>query len=295
MANMTATTMATYLPEVWSRTATVTYRAKTIFRDLMDRRWEPQLGVGMGDTVNIPAFSQNSGASTRSTFGTAAALTFTANTESQVQLVVNRMAYYGYARPYEMGVQAMPEYERLLQEGIGQALALEMDANLAADNSNGLDAFSTVVGTDNVDVTDDDLITMMTNMNNQNAPLEGRYLAVSPATYASMLKIDRIVNQLTTGALGKLDANKGQGLIGGPVYTFQVYMSNNLEAGTSGKKNAGWQKEAIALCVQKDTKIIRETELGDGTEVGAIDYVAGFLVYGHKMVKSGFGNELDSK
>ena len=184
-------------------------------------------------------------------------------------------------------------YDTQLTEGIGQALALEMDANLAADNSNGLDAFTTVVGVDNVDVTDDNMITLMTNLNNQNAPVDGRTLCVSPATYASMLKIDRIINQLTTGALGKIDGNKGQGRIGGPVYTFEVYMSNNLEAGSSGKKNAAWHKEAIALCVQKNTKILRETELGDGTEVGALEYVAGFLVYGHKMVKTGFGNELD--
>ena len=94
MANMTATTMATWLPEVWSKRATVTYRSNTVLADLMDRRWEPELGIGQGDTVNIPSFSQNSGATARSTFGTSASLTFTATTESQVQLVVNKMAYF---------------------------------------------------------------------------------------------------------------------------------------------------------------------------------------------------------
>ena len=59
MADMTATTMATYLNEVWSPLATITYRSMAILPPLMDRRWEPEIGVGKGDTVNIPNFSQN--------------------------------------------------------------------------------------------------------------------------------------------------------------------------------------------------------------------------------------------
>jgi len=51
---------------------------------LLDHTWEPEIGVGRGDTVNIAAFTQNTGASNRGagtgTFGTGASLTFTANT-----------------------------------------------------------------------------------------------------------------------------------------------------------------------------------------------------------------------
>ena len=82
-ADMTATTMATYLPEVWSKKATVTYRSNVVLPDLMDRSWEPEIGVGRGDTVNIPNFTQNTTAVKRSTFGTGAALTFDAVTEAQ--------------------------------------------------------------------------------------------------------------------------------------------------------------------------------------------------------------------
>lgn len=296
MANMTggtAGTMATWTKEVWSDIATVTYRPKVILAPLLDRRWEPELGVGAGDTVNIPAFSQNSGAVARSTFGTAAGLSseLIATTESQVQLIVNLMAIYGFSMPKEGKVQAAPSYYKRLIEGVGESLALFMDARIGSDNTNGFDGFSTVVGTDNVDITEDNFITCMTNLNNANAPLEGRAFVVSPASFGSIVTIESLRNQLYGRSTGNVDVNKGQGPIGGPIYTFMLYMSNNLEAGTSGKKNAAFQKEAIALCVQQGVDIDHEYSVVDGM----IEYVAGSIIFGLKEVKDSFGNEVDGK
>ena len=241
MTVFNATTMATYLPEQWSSLATVTYRSNIVLPDLMDRRWEPELGVGRGSTVNIPTFSQNDTAIARSTFGTGAALTFDAVQEAQVQVVVNKMAYKAFRMPAEMSVQAMSIYVPLLTEGIGMACALYVDNQLAADNSNGLDAFSTVIGTDNVDVTDDNILTIETTLDGVNAPPADRYLVVSTATRASLLKVDVIRNQLYSASVGNLKGDRGPGYLG-DVYKWHVYQSNNLEAGSAGKKNAGLTK-----------------------------------------------------
>lgn len=290
MADMTATTMATYLAEVWSKQATVTYRSNVVLDKLMDRRWEPEIGVGRGDTVNIPSFSQNTTATKRTTFGTAAAITFDAVTESQVQLLINIMAYKAFRMPVEMSAQAMSIYVPLLTEGIGQAVALQVDTDLAGDNTNGIDSFTTTVGTDNVDITDDDILTVETNLSNQNAPMSSRFLVVSPATRASMLKIDVIRNQLYSKSVGNLEGDKGRGYIG-KVYTFDVYESNNLEAGTSGKKNGGFHKEAIAYAAQKKLSIERDLNIEDGL----LHQYVGYMVYGFKKVKDAFGNELDGR
>ena len=289
-ADMTATTMATYLPEQWSALATVTYRSNIVLADLMDRRWEPELGVGRGDTVNIPAFTQNSAANARSTFGTGAALTFDAVTEAQTQLVVNKMAYKAFRMPAEMSVQAMSAYVPLLTDGIGLACALYVDNQLAADNSNGIDAFTTAVGTDNIDVTDDNILTVETNLDGQNAPSEGRYLVISPATRASIIKIDVIRNQLYSATVGNLKGDAGPGYLG-KVYKFNVHQSNNLEAGVAGKKNGGFHREAIALCVQKKLTMVKDLNVEDGL----FDQYVGYVVFGHKLVKNVFGNELDGK
>lgn len=292
MAVMTATTMATWLPEKWSARATVTYRSNTVLESLVDRGWEPELGAGMGDTVNIPGFSQNSGAVARSTFGTVASLDteLIATTETQTQIVVNKMGIYGYELGVETKLQAMPGYFEHLNKGIGTALALYADAQLGSDNSNGIDGFSTAVGTDNVDVTEDDIITCRVNLDNNNAPLDNRVCVISPATLGSLLKIDVFRNSLYGRSTGNLDANKGAGYLG-RIHTFDFYESNNLEAGSSGKKNGAFQKEAIALIVQQKAKIVNDLEIS----TGLANFVVGYIVFGHKMVKNNHGNELDGK
>lgn len=289
MADMTHTTMDKYIPEVWSTLATITYRSNVVLPDLMDRRWEPEFGVGRGDTVNIPAFTQNSSASKRSTFGTGASLTFDAVTESQTQLVVNQMAYKAFRMPLEGKLQVLSVYEPLLTQGIGEAIALKIDSELAADNTNGIDAL-TAIGTDNVDVTDDLILEAETVLNDGDAPLESRYLVVSPATRASMMKIDTLRNQLYSASVGNLPGDKGAGYIG-KVYTLDVYMSNNLEAGTSGKKNGCFQRECIAFAMQKDISIESDLNIEDGL----FHQVVGWAAYGFKLVKSGFGREVDGK
>lgn len=290
MADLTATTMATYLPEVWSQLASIVLRAKVVLPPLVDRRWEPELPPGRGDTVFVPRFGQNAAANKRSTFGTGAGLTFDALTDAQVAIVVNTMGYKAFRMPIEMNVQKMPMYDTLLTEGIGGAIALQLDADIAADSTNGFDGYATVVGTDNVDITDDNILTCETNLNNNNAPLEWRYLVVSPATRGTMMKIDVLRNQMYAGSGGNLDGSKGAGYLG-KVYTFDVYMSNNLEAGVAGKKNAAFQREATALILQQDTKVVEQIDI----DAGFYKIVAGYNVYGLKEIVDLFGNELDGK
>ena len=289
MADMTGTTMASWLPEQWSELATITYRSNTVLWDLIDRRWEPEVGVGRGDTVNIPGFTQNTSATKRSTFGTGASITFDAVTESQVQLVVNTMAYKAFRIPAEMSVQSMPKYVDLLTNGIGQAVALQADSDVASDNSNGLDAF-TAIGTDNVDITEDTLFTAETNLDDNNAPAENRHLVVSPASKASLMKIEAFRNSLYGGAVGNLPGDRPYGLIGS-VYSYDVWVSNNLESGTSGKKNALFQMEAIAGAMQRNITMVADVNIEDGI----FNQVAGYAVYGIKLVKTAFGREVDGK
>lgn len=290
MVDMTGTTMATYLPEQWSALATIKYRSNTVLWPLLDHRWEPELGVGMGDTVFIPNFSQNDTAIDRTTFGTGASITFDAVTEAQTALLVDVMSYKAFRLPVEMTVQRMPVYDPLLIGGIGQAIALQVDTKVASDNSNGIDSFTTIVGTDNQDITDDDILTTETNLHNANAPMQDRFLVVSPPTRGSMMKIDVIRNQLYAATVGNLVGSRGPGVLG-EVYSLTAIMSNNLEAGVSGKKNGVFQREAIAGVMQKQLTMLEDINIEDGI----FRQVVGYAVYGIKKVKDDHGNELDGK
>ncbi len=290
--DMTKSTMATWLPEVWSKLSDVSYHTAVVLPDLMDRRWEPEVGVGKGDTINIPQFTQKGRTfvNKRSTFGTGADLTFNYVQEGQTQLLLNQMAIYAFRMPVEMSAQKMAEYEQLLTDAAGPSIAEQVDYELASDNTNGLDAL-TAIGADNVDITDDVIIEGETNLNNVNAPDMDRFFVMSPASRGSLIKIESIRNQLY-GKLGNIQANAGQGYIG-PLYTLQCYMTNNLEVGATatGKKNAIFHRYAIAFAEQQSVKIEKGLNIADGL----FNEYAAYNVYGFKMVKSTFGYEVDGK
>jgi chloramphenicol 3-O-phosphotransferase len=281
--------MATYLPEQWSARATITYRSNTVLIPLLDHTWEPEIGVGRGDTVNIPSFTQNSAATKRGTFGIGATITWDSVQESQVQLVVNQFAYKAFRMPAEMSLQAAPAYVGLLLDGIGSAIALQADSEISSDDSNGLDAL-TAIGVDGADVTDDTVLAGEEVLNDSNAPLDGRFFVVSPGTRSSLLKIEAYRNSQYDRAVGNIDGAKGAGFIN-PLYSLQVVMSNNLEAGTSGKKNAMFQRECIAFAGQGGVNMGQGFNATDGFFA---EYW-GYMVYGFKLVKSTFGREVDGK
>lgn len=292
MADFQKSTLETaWLPEVWSPVATITYRANTVFDPLLDHRWEPEIGVGRGDTVNIPKFSQNQRSDTnlRTTFGTGASLTFTSVSEGQVQLLVDQMAYHAWRMPVEMSLQVMKPYEALLAEGVPQSLALQLDYFFASDASDGMGVF-TDIGADNVDVTDDVILEGETNLNNVNAPLSDRVFIYSPATRASLMQIEVLRNQLYASSVGNLDGAKAAGYQG-KIYTLDCYMSNNLQVAGSGKRCAIFHKEAIAIATQQTVKIERALNISDGL----FNEFVGYFVYGGKTIKSSFGRSVLAK
>ncbi len=299
MADMTATTMASWVPAQWSTDASIVYQTACVLAPKMDTTWKPLLGVGRGNIANIPVFSQNVGATGRSTFGTGSALTFTATTESKKQLQVNKMAYFGFQIPCEMAKQAMPEYLQLLAKGAGEACSIYVDGQLASDNTDGLDYFS-AIGADNVDITNDLIQTAKENLDAVNAPLKDRFFVVSPQSATSLTNIEKIINHFAyKSALGGLLGTTGPGshtrgednTFMGSYLGFDFWMSNNLETGANGHKCAAWQKEAIALAIQQDIMVEKATDITNGI---FYQHVA-WLSFGHKMIKSNYGTEVDGR
>lgn len=288
MADHTKTTLDIWLPEEWSQLVSITYQNNAVLAPRMDRRWEPELPPKRGDLIRIPGFTESTSSEKRTTFGTGASLTFTATTETSTSLTINQLAYRAFRLPAEMDVQAMPPYIDMLTSDIGKAIAIQIDTELAADNTNGLDAL-TALGTDNVDVEEDTLFDAEVVLDNANAPMEDRYFVYSPATRVSLQKIEAFRSNLYSG-IGNLMAGAAPGKQG-HVYSYDLVQSTNLESGTSGKKNALFQKECIALVVQKDVTMVEDMNIEDGL----FRQVAGFAVYGFKLVKSGYGREVDGK
>ena len=293
-ADMTTTTMASWTPAVWSAKPTVTYRSNVVAVPQLDHSWEPELGVGRGNKVYIPGFTQNTDAANRGagtgTFGTGAAVAWHAETEGQTTLTVNRWYYKAFRQPVEAAAQIMPNYMTLLLKGHGEAIALQVDSDIFSDNTSGMDAATAVGGVDNVDLTEDDLTTVETALNNQNAPATNRYADLSPASIGSLRKIESIRNSLYASTVGNLAQDKGLGFQG-KVGTFDLHMTNNLETGTSGKKNYFFHKEFIAYAEQLSLLTEKGTNMEDGMFMQYLTYTTcGFVV-----VKNAFAYELAGK
>ena len=289
MANMTGTTLATYLQEVWSTAASVIYAADVVIEPLVNHRWEPETGVGRGDTVNVPEFTQSTSANKRSTFGTGAALTLTATTESQKQILINQMAYLAFQLPVEMSLQILSVYIPLLIEDIGIGIGNQVDSELAGDNTNGFDA-ATAVGSDNEPITEDIILDAEAVLNTSRARMDGRYFVISPNTRADMLQIEVLRNQLNAATMGGLGKDKGQGFQGS-VVSLDVHLSNNLEAGTNGTKCFIGQTEYSAFAGQNGVSVAQDLEITEGL----YSVVAGWRAYGFLLMKGNHGREVDAR
>ena len=292
MGDMTGTTMANWLPTIESALANVSLRSNTLNANLLDRRWEAEIRGRAGDRVNIPHFSQNqaSDAVARSPFGTGAGLTWGSPIEGQTVLIIDRLTYSAYRQPVEMTLQAQPVYQLHLGEGVGEAIALKEDSDIASDNTDGFDSFATVVGADAVDITEDDIITCGVNLSNNNAPLTDRFIPISPASLASVRKIESARNTLYGPNTGQLSAGRGRGFAGS-YQGFDFFETNNLEAGSSGKKNAAFHRRAIAYAIQQDLRMVGDLNIEDGL----FNQRVGYLVTGFKKIVDLLGNELDGK
>lgn len=291
MADMTTVTMASWTPAVWSAKPNTTYRSNVVLSPLIDHQWESELGVGRGNRVNVAGFTQNNAAKNRGagtgTFGTGAAVTFDAVTEGQTTITVDRFYYKAFRVPVEAEPQAIPSYINMVLKGHGEAIALQEDEDLGDDTTNGIDAFTTTAGADNVDITDDTLLEIATDLNNQNAPSSGRKGVVSPASWASMMKVEAIRNSDYAQTIGNLEGDKSAGRVG-RVLGFEMYMSNNLPAGTNGKKNAFFHTEAIAYIGQAKLQTMSGDNIADGVFKERIT----FMTCGFRMMKVAFGVEV---
>ena len=199
-------------------------------------------------------------------------------TEAQTVLAVNRYYYKAWRAGKELFPQMMPEYAQLIN-GIGhpKALALQVDADLGSDATNGLASITTTEGTDNVDITEDVLLAGITDLNNVFAPNNDRFIVFSPASQASLFKVESLKNSLYNATVGSIGGDMGLGYAGS-FLGMQAWSSGNLAAGTNGKKNAIFQREAIAYAEQLSVMTDKSTNIQDGNYEQFITFMTcGFI------------------
>lgn len=289
MANVQITTAANWIPEIWSTRILEVLHNNLVLANLMDRSYD-EFNVE-GDRIHVPnlaeitATSESRSQPASSGEWSESAITFSANTEGQTTIEIDRRTYAAVLVDDPVSIQSnVPEMQLYTRE-IGRSVAQKIDTDIGTT----MDGASSEKGTDNQAVTDQDIRDSRQVLDEANGEMEQRFIAVSPATYMDLLNIDQYANSLYRASLGNFDASKGRGFVG-QIYEFDVYETTNLPSGTAGTKNFVWQREFVAYVNPRDIDVtMREPHDQFASAVRAVAY------YGRKIMRSGIGVELQAR
>lgn len=247
-----------------------------------------------GDTINIPMPS-------RSTAQAKAANTLVKiqqDTESNVQVLINK--HFEVSRLIEdiTAVQALSSLRRFYTDDAGYALARQVDTDLIqlgrqANNGAGTAAYAAAYiggdgstlytsGTPNASaLTDIGIRRMIQRMDDNDLPMEDRFLVVPPSSRNTLMGISRYTEQAFVGESGAANTIRN-GRIGN-LYGVEVYVTPNADTATGSAR--------IALLFQKESLVLAE-QVGVRTQTQYKQEYLGDLMtadtlYGVQIVRKG--------
>jgi N4-gp56 family major capsid protein len=296
------TSAATFIPELWSDEIRAAFKQNLTMANLVKKM--PMKGK-KGDTVRIPApIRGDAHAKVENT-----AVTVQNNTEGQVVVEIDR--HYEFSRLIEdiTEVQALDTLRQFYTDDAGYGLARQMDTDLFTlgtglgngtydatpvpadwvhskcffnDAANGKTLFAedTVVNADTFD--DAFLRGCIQELDDEDVPMDSRYLVVPPALKNTMLGIDRFNSRDFSNTQGVASGQFGE------VYGIPVYVSTNCPViETAAQGAAGLTVDARgAFLFHRDAFILAEqmdirSQIQDKLEWLGTLYVADCL-YGIK-------------
>ena len=239
---VTITTAATFIPEIWSDEIIATYKKSLVAANLIKKM---NFKGKKGDTVRIPV-------PTRGNASVKAANTqvnLIAATESDVAVLIDK--HYEYSRLIEdiVEVQALSSLRQFYTADAGYALARQVDSDLIAlgrgvQGGSGTNAYSGafsgadgttayVAGTNTgvAALTDAAIRRSIQRLDDNDVPMDGRFLIVPPSTRNTLMGIARFTEQAFVGEQGGNNTIRNGEI--GNVYGIPVFVSSNADT-TSG-------------------------------------------------------------
>lgn len=268
-ANVTVTTAANFIPEIWSADTLKSIENKLVMANLVIKKYSEDVKK-FGDIVHINYFQDV-------TVGDKAAdtaVTFAANTEGKIDLTVNKHKYAAVRIEDVADAQSKPDIKAGYTQKIGYGLAKQIDTDLLALYS----GCSTTKGYTTSKITLATLLDIMQHLDENDVPDEDRYLVVSAAQKRALLEITEIIRNDYNGGISPLKTASIGSFLG-----LQIFWSNNVpKTGTSPivSHNLAFHKEAFALVMQMAPRIQTDYNLAYLS-----DEVVGDSMYGVGEVK----------
>lgn len=253
--NVTVTTAATFIPEIWSDEIVATYKKSLVAANLIKKM---NFKGKKGDTVNIPVPTRGSASAKTAN----AQVNLNVATESNIPVLINK--HFEYSRLIEdiVDVQALASMRQFYTDDAGYALAKQVDTSViqlgrgvnggdgTADYTgaySGADGTTAYTGTAGA-LTDAAIRRTIQRLDDQDVPMEGRFLIVPPSSRNTLMGLARYTEQAFVGESGSANTIRNGEI--GNLYGIPVFVSSNADTATDGDR--------IALMGHKDFAVLVE-------------------------------------
>lgn len=242
MANVTVTTAANFIPELWSN-AILDY-AERKFRLRNQISDFSGMLAGGGDTLHIPKVTEES-ASAKSAD---TAVTYSANTDGKIDLSIDQHHYEAKRIEDIVRVQESADLFNMYARSMGYAIAKKVENYIAVDAIQSATGNDTALSTDN-QLTASLLRSGLVKLMDANFDYtDGEtFLYASPEVYSYLLGLDEFVHFDKRGD----EAGQVSGKVG-DVYGMPVYVSTDWDddGGTGDETASIFKKEAVYFAMQ---------------------------------------------
>lgn len=236
MANITTTTAAKMIAEKWTRKIELPFYKALYFKDLVTRRDE--LVSDGGNKINIPYMSQYDA---RDKVG-GTAVTYDANTETEIELTINKHKYLAFTIEDIVKVQSNYNLQEAYRGAQKEALARAIDTDIASLHAS---AGTNVAAGATVD--DADVLSVVLALDLANVPPTDRAGIVAAKPMNDLRGVNKYVAYDQTGKTG-LAASNGAQIPS--VYGMDLYMTNNIVDDATNTHSLFFHKSAISLAIQ---------------------------------------------
>lgn len=255
---VTITTAATFIPEIWSDEIIAAYKKSLVAANLFKKM---SFTGKKGDTVRIPSPTRGN-ASVKSAN---AQVTLIAATETDKVISINN--HYEYSRLIEdiVEVQALSSLRRFYTEDAGYALAKQVDTSLvqlgrgfnggagtaayagAYIGGDGTTAYNS--GTPNASaLTDAAIRRTIQRLDDNDVPMDGRFFMIPPSSRNTLMGLSRYTEQAFVGEVGNNNTIRNGEI--GNLYGIPVFVSSNCDTATGAAR--------IALMGHMDAAVLVE-------------------------------------
>ena len=255
---VTNTTAATFIPEIWSDEIIAAYKKNLVMANLVMKM---NFKGKKGDTVHIPAPTR--GSATLKAASTA--VTLIADTESEVLVSINR--HFEYSRFIEdiTEAQALASLRQFYTSDAGYALARAVDTDLiqlgrSSNGGAGTNAYATgafvggdgttayVAGSNNESaLTDAAIRRTIQRLDDNDTPMDQRFFIIPPSSRNTLMGLARYTEQAFVG-----DGNAIRNGEIGNLYGIPVFTTSNADT-TSGSNAA-----RVCLMGHRDSMVLVE-------------------------------------